>query len=148
MAEAARAWDLGTLLAPIARRAPQTPYAVVMLNTPIPLGQKEAFLQLWKGAALRICADGASNRLLDTFGSTGTLDIPMPNLICGDLDSMRDDTRTFFEKQVGFVLTPSRCPSAASRRSMRPTCKRAFRQSKMPRHLTMQLPTSWSFWEG
>lgn len=53
-------------------------------------------------ATARVCADGASNRLLDAFGAdafaTGTL--ALPHAIVGDLDSALPATLAFFRDRV------------------------------------------------
>ena len=52
------------------------------------------FSHLWRSSKLRVCADGAANRLhdaLDDEARGGHL----PDLIAGDLDSLRDDVAQF-----------------------------------------------------
>jgi len=53
------------------------------------------FSHLWRQSSLRLCADGAANRLHDSMseGTRGTL---LPDLITGDLDSLRGDVATFY----------------------------------------------------
>ena len=53
------------------------------------------FSHLWRASKLRVCADGAANRLhdaLDDEARGGHL----PDLIAGDLDSLRDDVAQFY----------------------------------------------------
>ena len=53
------------------------------------------FSHLWRSSKLRVCADGAANRLhdaLDDEARGGHL----PDLIAGDLDSLRDDVAQFY----------------------------------------------------
>lgn len=49
----------------------------------------------WRRADMRVCADGGANRLFDEY-FRDTNDVPLPELICGDLDSIREDVRAFF----------------------------------------------------
>eukprot|EP00914_Ancora_sagittata_P002871 GHVO01006028.1.p1 GENE.GHVO01006028.1~~GHVO01006028.1.p1 ORF type:complete len:461 (-),score=70.40 GHVO01006028.1:293-1675(-) len=54
----------------------------IVLNRPIPL----VGLRVLKTAQWIVCADGGANRMYDTVGES-----ILPNLICGDLDSVRND---------------------------------------------------------
>lgn len=76
------------------------------------------FQRLWDLSSYRVCADGGANRLLDavteataTATATANIDDPddeqqvvdddrlryfIPDLICGDLDSLRDDVRQYY----------------------------------------------------
>lgn len=68
-------------------------------------------------AALRLCADGGANRLHDLFPDAMTRskyakvdrshadDRYLPDMIKGDLDSLRSDVRTFYEEQVRHVAS-------------------------------------------
>ncbi|KAI3624057.1 hypothetical protein CBS14141_002485 [Malassezia furfur] len=91
MAAGEDVWDLGELLAPVAKDSAEVRYALILLNTPIPHDYWRAFIRLWRRADLRICADGAANRLLDSVGSGAWTEMPLPSIICGDLDSVRED---------------------------------------------------------
>lgn len=74
------------------------PLALVVLNTTD--DQSKALLpQLWSRAVLRVCADGGANRLYDSFGAnlTGDRERYIPDMIVGDLDSLRPDVATFYE---------------------------------------------------
>ncbi|KAJ1022452.1 hypothetical protein NDA16_003441 [Ustilago loliicola] len=112
-AEEANIWDPSSFLLPSLRaNAPR--YVMVLLNSPIDTRQVGHFRRLWDAASLRLCADGAANRLLDTFGTTafesqsGTSSVPLPNAILGDLDSIRPETQRFFEsKGVAVHVRPS-----------------------------------------
>jgi len=57
---------------------------------------------LWSNAAVRLCADGAANRLHDALDerSRNTM---LPDLIRGDLDSLRDDVAEFYQRS-GVVI--------------------------------------------
>lgn len=116
MAAGEDVWDLGELLAPVAKDSAEARYALILLNTPIPHDYWRAFIRLWRRADLRICADGATNRLLDSVGSGAWSEMPLPSIICGDLDSVREDVRDFFEEKVRGTTDPGRRspPSALS----------------------------------
>lgn len=97
-------WDPSPFLLP-SMRASTPKYAMILLNSPIDPRQLGHFRHLWQSASLRLCADGAANRLLDTFGPESFTDaqisssILLPNAILGDLDSIRPDTQRFFESK-------------------------------------------------
>lgn len=111
--EDAMVWDPSPLLVPSSQEnVPR--YAMVLLNSPIDSRQIGHFRRLWDSASLRLCADGAANRLLDTFGAAafevqnGQSAVPLPNAIVGDLDSIRPNTQRFFEsKGVAVHVRPS-----------------------------------------
>ena len=100
-------WDPSPYLLPNAE--PTEPYAVILLNCQIDERQRAHFLRIWTRARVRLCADGAANRLVEAFGfepwmkdSTNTL--PAPQAIVGDLDSIRPEVKEFFIKQVSRKL--------------------------------------------
>ena len=96
-------WDIAALVgrAPSAHGAP--PYAVVLLNTPIPTEHSRTFERIWSCASERICADGAANRLF-ALGDKYAL----PTQICGDLDSIKQAVRAHYEARgVPVVTRPS-----------------------------------------
>ncbi|KAF2279414.1 thiamine pyrophosphokinase-like protein 1 [Westerdykella ornata] len=73
------------------------PLDLVILNQPI--HNFHVFARVWKHAEYRICADGGANRLYDMF--EGPLEDRrqdyLPHSIHGDLDSLRDDVRAYYE---------------------------------------------------
>jgi len=90
------------------------PSALIMLNTPIkPSGVctknnsndinnklSGVLGMLWETSYYRICADGAANRLYDatvTVGEESTSNKYLPNIITGDLDSVRSDVLQYYE---------------------------------------------------
>nr|CDI54219.1 thiamin pyrophosphokinase [Melanopsichium pennsylvanicum 4] len=97
-------WDPSPLLLPSSRDDVHK-YAMVLLNCPLDDRQIGHFRHLWESASLRLCADGAANRLLDTFGlaafegQNGGPSVALPDAILGDLDSIRSDTQRFFESK-------------------------------------------------
>ena len=66
--------------------------------------------KLWGHASLKICADGAANRLYDSLSSDDRCTM-LPDMIRGDLDSLRGDVGSYYrargvsidheEEQVG-----------------------------------------------
>ena len=92
------------------------PSALIMLNTPIKSsgactknnvnGTNDdnklsgVLGMLWETSSLKICADGAANRLYDatvTVGVESTSNKYLPNIITGDLDSVRSDVLQYYE---------------------------------------------------
>ena len=102
--------------------------ALIVLNMPVPRPPSRVFRHLWDLADLRICADGGANRLHDATaaaggeGGDGNADgdgngdvdgdvdggsLYVPDLIKGDLDSLRPDVRARYEALgVRVVLDP------------------------------------------
>ena len=58
--------------------------------------QSKTFQKIFKAATLTLCADGAANRLYDALLPHQRLNF-LPNVIRGDLDSIRSDVRTFYK---------------------------------------------------
>nr|XP_019710415.1 thiamine pyrophosphokinase 1 isoform X2 [Elaeis guineensis] len=78
---------------------PALTYALVVLNQRLP---RFAPL-LWSRAQLRVCADGGANRIYDglpeLFPDQDPLDVRLrykPDVIKGDMDSIRDDVKEFY----------------------------------------------------
>ena len=70
--------------------------ALIILNCPI--AGLDYFERLYNNAAFRLCADGGANRLHDLLASQNrSIDSARPDLIHGDLDSVRDDVRATYE---------------------------------------------------
>jgi len=59
------------------------------------------FRRLWDLSSMKVCADGGANRLHDASVSSVShkRDDFLPDLIRGDLDSLRDDVKDFYEKR-------------------------------------------------
>ncbi|GJE96603.1 thiamin pyrophosphokinase [Phanerochaete sordida] len=96
-------WSLPFLEPPAEQNARK--YALLILNQPfsLPLLQK-----LWSSTHWRCCADGGANRLHDVLAEPSVPkrtpeDDPrttyLPDLIKGDLDSLRDDVREYYASQ-------------------------------------------------
>lgn len=77
--------------------------ALIILHTPIE--DFDYFQRIWSHASFRLCADGAANRLYNLLteqhpkvGWAEALQTALPDLIHGDLDSLKDTTRTRYER--------------------------------------------------
>ncbi|KAL7151243.1 hypothetical protein ABFS83_04G018300 [Erythranthe nasuta] len=88
---------------PSADNGPAPTYVLVVLNRNLPRFTP----LLWKHAQLRICADGGANRLYDELpllfpdeDAVAMRKRYKPNLIKGDLDSIREEVLGFY-KDVG-----------------------------------------------
>jgi thiamine pyrophosphokinase len=89
--------------------------ALIILNQPF---SKALLLRLWHATDWHCCADGGANRLhdvlngdrgdaIDTTTTTTTtsaaadrVDDYLPDLLKGDLDSVREDVRRYYETRV------------------------------------------------
>lgn len=93
--------------------AGQAKPSLVILNQPI--ADFEVFRRLWRHAGYRLCADGGANRLCDMFAGSQKMmrdeyvskstrrsvnappdNSQLPDIIHGDLDSLRQDVRDFY----------------------------------------------------
>lgn len=80
----------------------ERPSAILLLNQKIDI--PELFLRLWEHYRLKVCADGGANRLYDFFEDNELLRAKyMPDYIVGDLDSLRDDVYTYYQRK-GVVI--------------------------------------------
>ncbi|KAH9838419.1 thiamine pyrophosphokinase [Rhodofomes roseus] len=75
-------------------------YALIILNQPFSF---PLLRRLWNACSWRCCADGGGNRLHDLLkdiqegdGQRDQRSLYRPNLIKGDLDSLRDDVREYY----------------------------------------------------
>ncbi|GAA6031960.1 hypothetical protein JCM8097_003362 [Rhodosporidiobolus ruineniae] len=89
------------------------PNALIILNSPLP--PQPLFRKLWSAASVRYCADGGANRLYERFVKgkarareeddadawdeevDGREENWLPDLVLGDLDSLRPDVRAYYE---------------------------------------------------
>ena len=71
--------------------------ACIVINAP--LVSHHVLVNILALSSLRICADGGSNVMYDTIssGSCPECERMLPHIIIGDLDSIREDVRQFFE---------------------------------------------------
>ena len=93
---------------PISSDGQRIPSALIILNTPIKSSYDNGRLsgvlgKLWDASSYRICADGGANRLYDATvaiqGMRSETDSSnyLPDLITGDLDSLRSDVHQYYE---------------------------------------------------
>ncbi|KAJ2047593.1 thiamine pyrophosphokinase [Coemansia sp. RSA 455] len=73
--------------------------ALIILNQPIPHADTSLLSQLWARADHRICVDGGGNRLYNLGKKIGTLSTYIPDVIVGDLDSLLESPRAYYEQQ-------------------------------------------------
>ncbi|GAA5897337.1 hypothetical protein JCM6882_001861 [Rhodosporidiobolus microsporus] len=116
MDAATKLWDTHTLLEqPYSSQA--QPNALLILNSPLP--PQPLFRKLWAAASVRYCADGGANRLFERFVKgkgkaeagedqwddevDGNEDNWLPDLVLGDLDSLREDVKAYYEAKGVFV---------------------------------------------
>lgn len=70
---------------------------LVILNSPIPKPPSLLFQRLWNSSIYKICADGGANRLYDSC--VDEKEQYIPDTIRGDLDSLRQEVRTFYQER-------------------------------------------------
>lgn len=88
-------WSLPFLYPAPLDEVPRTKIALIILNQPF---SEPLLSRLWHASNWRSCADGGANRLHDCLASQGSkADECLPDLIKGDLDSLRDDVRQYYE---------------------------------------------------
>ncbi|TCD60478.1 hypothetical protein EIP91_010026 [Steccherinum ochraceum] len=78
---------------------PRRRYALIILNQPFAFG---LFKRLWEAAEWKCCADGGANRLHDACLDQNGQDVRakyLPELIKGDLDSLRSDVKEYYASQ-------------------------------------------------
>ncbi|KAF9902177.1 hypothetical protein EC991_005223 [Linnemannia zychae] len=73
-------------------------FALIILNQPI-LINRTLFNNVWKNATYRFCADGGANRLYDLLKTDEERAKFLPDRIRGDLDSLRDSVKEYYEAQ-------------------------------------------------
>ncbi|GAA6053352.1 hypothetical protein JCM3770_004126 [Rhodotorula araucariae] len=100
-------WDTHSFLSSAAPSSASPPNALIILNSPLP--PQPLFRRIWDAASVRFCADGGANRLYDRFARgkdraddwdeqvDGDEARWLPDLVLGDLDSLRDDARRYYE---------------------------------------------------
>ena len=64
------------------------------------------FKYIWDARPLRVCADGAANRLFEFISKEPLAQLSdyVPNYIVGDLDSITEETRDYYTKQGTKVI--------------------------------------------
>nr|TKW14369.1 hypothetical protein SEVIR_5G163400v2 [Setaria viridis]TKW14371.1 hypothetical protein SEVIR_5G163400v2 [Setaria viridis] len=83
-------------------------YALVVLNQQLP----RFMPRLWAQANLRICADGGANRIFDEMfhmtndeDEKSTRNRYVPEIIEGDMDSIRPEVKLFYSSQLCVLVT-------------------------------------------
>ncbi|KAF9930758.1 hypothetical protein FBU30_011294 [Linnemannia zychae] len=71
-------------------------FALIILNQPI-LINRTLFNNVWQNASYRFCADGGANRLYDLLKTDEEREKFLPDYIRGDLDSLRDSVKEYYE---------------------------------------------------
>ena len=106
-------------------------YAVILLNGANSdlwwLNSNPRFIRdLWNGSSARLCADGAANYVLEALL---TLNFKYPNKIVGDFDSITQEAKDHFTKEVrcSFLLEKCRTSKCSISRmtKIRRICKSA-----------------------
>ncbi|KAH7884514.1 thiamine pyrophosphokinase [Phlebopus sp. FC_14] len=97
-------WEV-TFLNPLSTTA-TVPRALIILNQPF---SRNLLDTLWSACSWRCCADGGGNRLFDLLEQTeGDVDSQrtkyLPDLIKGDMDSLRADVRKYYSSKGVPVL--------------------------------------------
>jgi len=79
----------------------ETDDAIILINSTIP----SHFQKFWKTANTKYCADGGANRLHDFFESDiKSKSMYIPDIILGDLDSIRKDVGDFYKNKGAKVI--------------------------------------------
>ena len=74
------------------------PFVLIILNQPINENNEMHLKTLWSKSSVRLCADGAANRLYE-WSRAQNLELNyIPDYICGDLDSLRFETMEFYSQ--------------------------------------------------
>ena len=77
--------------------------ALVILNVECGDSKGTRFEHLWQQSSVKLCADGAANRLHDRLEEPQRSSM-LPDIITGDLDSLRGDVSSFYAAR-GVVIT-------------------------------------------
>ncbi len=73
---------------------PTSRSALLILNQPIVIPR---FKALWDNFQLKICGDGGANQLFKLFTTDEERKLYLPHYIIGDLDSLENDVRSWYE---------------------------------------------------
>ena len=85
------------------------------------------FNRLWWQSSVRVCADGAANRLHDSLDEESRVYM-LPDLIIGDLDSIRPDVASYYEQHGVMIQKESEQDSHDFEK-----CLRWLKQKQMER---------------
>ncbi|CED84536.1 thiamin pyrophosphokinase [Phaffia rhodozyma] len=89
-------WNTSSFLSAASNSSTESSKALIVLN--LPITKPEIFYRVWRSCQIRYCADGGANRLYDFFDSDKERRQFLPDLIKGDLDSLRSDVRSWYEQ--------------------------------------------------
>ncbi|KAI8614709.1 thiamine pyrophosphokinase [Chytriomyces sp. MP71] len=90
-------WRVSAWLAADGSKDAAPPHALVILNQPVCSARHLA--AMWSLASIKLCADGGANRLFDSLATDEERRRFLPDMIKGDLDSLRKDVREWYEAQ-------------------------------------------------
>ncbi|KAK9372984.1 thiamine pyrophosphokinase [Lipomyces chichibuensis] len=90
--------DRASILLPPGDNVTVKTFALIVLNQPIT--DLDMLDRVWSNAAVKICADGGTNRLFAALDES-TRSKYKPDFIAGDLDSLNPDIRVYYEKELG-----------------------------------------------
>lgn len=79
-------------------------YAFILLNQPINEKNENYLIKLWSKSMVKLCADGASNRLYEWCYKNNCLNSYIPDYICGDLDSIRNEVKDFYKSNGSKII--------------------------------------------
>ena len=69
---------------------------LILLNRPM---KRDHVLELWHRSKYVVCADGAANRLFTVFSEEQERDKYIPNVILGDLDSIKGYVKEYYTER-------------------------------------------------
>ena len=82
-------------------QVPGPALALILVNYELPRALME---RLWFNATLRVCADGAINRLYDTFASDEERARFIPEYVRGDLDSVEEAVIDYYRQHGSIII--------------------------------------------
>ncbi|KAI8319939.1 thiamine pyrophosphokinase [Martensiomyces pterosporus] len=77
--------------------------ALVILNQPIPHANTPLFSELWSRATYHICVDGGGNQLYNFGMQAGVLEKYIPDVVVGDLDSLEEVPRKYYQEKGAVI---------------------------------------------
>ncbi|XP_062520262.1 thiamin pyrophosphokinase 1-like [Corticium candelabrum] len=93
-------WDIEKLLA-----VDYDEFCLIVLNCDL-REMKIQFGRLWSRAVCRVCADGAANHVYN-IQERNTLTKYVPDIICGDMDSISSEVLTYYKLKGCEIVTNS-----------------------------------------
>ncbi|OMJ07684.1 Thiamine pyrophosphokinase [Smittium culicis] len=74
--------------------------ALLILNYSLEKLDYKIFKRLWDNCKIRLCADGAGNRLFKYGDLNNCLERNLPTAIVGDLDSLNEESHDYYSGKV------------------------------------------------